>query len=66
MGEHWTVFVTYPNRDPVARDLDPQQLHALREALELYDDQYLLVNHRRHQHEFVLLEEPGAQARRLD
>ena len=39
-----------------------QQLHALREALELYDDQYLLVNHRRHQLEFILLEDPASQA----
>mmetsp|Transcript_19508 Transcript_19508/g.56750 ORF Transcript_19508/g.56750 Transcript_19508/m.56750 type:complete len:571 (-) Transcript_19508:141-1853(-) len=45
MAKYWSLFVQYPNREPVLRDLlVPQSLAELREVLEVFDDQHLLVN----------------------
>jgi len=41
---HWSLFVLYPNKEPVCRELPvPQSLAELREALQVFDDQHLLV-----------------------
>jgi len=40
----WSLFVQYPNREPVLRELvAPQSLSELRDALEVFDDQHLLI-----------------------
>eukprot|EP00820_Chromera_velia_P008626 Cvel_20630.t1-p1 / transcript=Cvel_20630.t1 / gene=Cvel_20630 / organism=Chromera_velia_CCMP2878 / gene_product=F-box/WD repeat-containing protein sel-10, putative / transcript_product=F-box/WD repeat-containing protein sel-10, putative / location=Cvel_scaffold1869:32373-37721(+) / protein_length=453 / sequence_SO=supercontig / SO=protein_coding / is_pseudo=false len=51
-----SLFVQYPNRPPVHRDVVPSSLSAVREQLEIFDDQDILINHKVHKSEFFLLE----------
>eukprot|EP00929_Paragymnodinium_shiwhaense_P080885 TRINITY_DN42225_c0_g1_i5.p1 TRINITY_DN42225_c0_g1~~TRINITY_DN42225_c0_g1_i5.p1 ORF type:complete len:595 (+),score=108.88 TRINITY_DN42225_c0_g1_i5:318-2102(+) len=56
-GPLWSIFVQYPNRDQVLRELPPpQSLSELRDALEVFHDQHLLVCDRQAKGQYVLLE----------
>jgi len=53
----WTLFVQYPNREPVLRELVAlQSLSELRDALEVFDDQHLQIADKQNPSEFKLVE----------
>jgi len=55
--EIWSLFVQYPNRDQVLRELHPpRDLAELRTALEVFDDQHLLVADQSNKSQFMLVE----------